>query len=207
MSAQATLALVATALFCGVLASWLGGVLFHVRIVRKLHTASRRLTRLLLPVPADQLVQHLARTLNSNPHFLATLTGRMEGVVTAKVRPTRLWRWGYAMNLTARIDDLGEETRVQLRMDFGPLLTQIDRLTRFWIFVGWPLWIVAVTAVVVVAISGAAEPNPWNALHLVHGAYPALGILAIHALYRHTRMLLGDSVVSLLENLRFIPRR
>jgi len=207
LSAQGILALVASALFCGVLACWLAGVLFHVRIQRKSFTASRRLTRILVPIAADQLVLHMARALNNNPHFIATLTGRMEGVVTARVRPTRLWRWGYAMNFTAQIDDLGSESRVQVRMDFGPLLTQIDRLTRLWIFVAWPVWIVLVTGLVVLAISASAEPNPWDALHLIHCVYPALGIVVLHGLYRHNRMLLGDSVVSLMENLRFIPRR
>jgi hypothetical protein len=206
LNAEGILALVASALFCGVLAAWLGGVLFHVRIQRKSYSASRRLTRILVPISADQLVQHMARALNNNPHFIATLTGRMEGVVTAKVRPTRLWRWGYAMNLTARIDDLGNEARVQVRMDFGPLLAQIDKLTRFWIFVGWPLWIVIVTALVVAVVYSGDRPDPWDAMHLIHGAYPALGILVLHGLYRYTRMLLGDSVVSLIENLRFIPR-
>ena len=81
MKPELILALVAAALFCGVLASWLGGVLFHVRIQRKSYTASRRLTRILVPVSPDQLVQHMARSLNNNPHFIATLTGRMEGIL------------------------------------------------------------------------------------------------------------------------------
>jgi hypothetical protein len=49
----------------------------------------------------------------------------------------------------------------------------------------------------------ARDPSPWQALHLLHVAWPLLGSLAARVSFLRVRCRLGDAVVAVVRNLRF----
>ncbi|MBW2277474.1 MAG: hypothetical protein JRF63_08280 [Deltaproteobacteria bacterium] len=197
--------LVVAGTLCGVLASWLLGVALHVRFLRSAPSASRAFFRVLLPLHADHAMSHVMVGLNRSPHFIAILTGRLEGVLTASIRPTRNHTAPDAAQLACRVENFGAESQVRVRLDFTPSIERSRRRLHMLLLVIWPGWIALVVAVVLVSLSLTAEPGAWWALNLLHAVYPLALVVALHARFARTRSLLHESIGAVVENLRFLP--
>jgi len=198
--------LVALAMILGIAAAWVFCLWLHIRLVRRSRAAARRVVRLVLPMELDRTLAHLVQGLNRSPHFFTSIKGRVEGVLTATIRSSLTG--APAVNLACRLDDLGQDSRARLRLDFTPMIDRTRRQSRAILMLVWPSWL-AVTIIWVALLHtlSGAQPSPWFALNLFHAAYPpVIGAVLIQLRFRRERRRLGDSVVSVIDSLRFIPR-
>jgi len=198
--------LVVAGAMCGVVAAWLVGVALHARFLRRAPAGAKTFFRVLLPVHADHAMGHVVVGLNHSPHFIANLTGRLEGVITASIRETRDHDRGDAARLACRVEDFGAETQVRVRLDFTPAFETARRRVALVLMVIWPAWIAVVVGVVLVSLTLAHRPNAWWALNLLHGIYPLFVVLVLRSGYRRTRSVLQRSVGAVVENLRYLPQ-
>lgn len=205
MTAIEPLHLVAAAMLCGVLAAWLLGVALYVRFLRQLPASTRSLFRVLLPMHVDHAVGHVVVGINHSPHFIASLTGRLEGVITASIRPTDRRGGSDAAQLACRVEDFGSETQLRVRLDFSPIVEQTRRRLQLLVVAIWPAWIGLVTLTVTAVLTTAESPGTWWSLNLLHGIYPLVAVIALVSSLDRTRTLLYRAVGSVVENLRFLP--
>jgi hypothetical protein len=205
MIALDPLHLVAAAMLCGVLAAWLLGVALYVRFLRQLPDTIRSHFRVLLPMQVDHAMGHVVVGINHSPHFIASLTGRLEGVLTASIRPTNRRSKTDAAQLACRVEDFGSETQLRVRLDFSPVVEQTRRRLQLLVVALWPAWIGMVTVAVTAALTTAESPGTWWALNLLHGIYPLVAVIALVSNLDRTRSLLYRAVGSVVENLRFLP--
>jgi len=197
--------LVVAGMLCGVLATWLLGVAVHARFLRSAPARSRAFFRVLLPMHVDHAMSHVVVGLNHSPHFIANLTGRLEGVLTASIRPTRDHAGADAAQLACRVEDFGAESQVRVRLDFSPAISRSRKRLSWLLLVIWPAWIALVVSAVLLALALAEDPGPWWALNLAHAVYPLAAVLVLRARYTRTRSLLHEAVGAVVENLRFLP--
>lgn len=205
MSGGSTLRFVAVAAMLGVTASWLLGIWLHVRLNRRARTAgARRIVRCVIPVPAGQISHRLVHYLSNSPFFAASITGKLESVMTAVVTPISgsMREAPPAARVGCRLDDLGEQCRLRLRIDFTPLLERCGRASRVWVFLVWPIWAFVAMAGTLAWIAAAAEPSPWRELWIGAGALPLFGEIGLVARCDRACRSLGDAVMSVVEDLR-----
>jgi hypothetical protein len=205
MTTIVALRIVAAATMLGVLGAWLLGVWSHVRLGRRSRTAAaRRIIRCLVPAPAPLISSRLVQELARSPHFVAAITGQLESVLTAVVTlPADSARGAPpAARVACRLDDLGDESRLRLRIDFSPILERCRKRSLLWVFLFWPLWIFLSTAGAVAWLVLATPPTPWWGLAFAIGALPAFGQIAIVARCNAVRRYLGDAIVGIAEDLR-----
>jgi hypothetical protein len=205
MSDVSTLRFVAVAAMLGVTAAWLLGIWLHVRLSRRARTAgARRIVRCVIPVQAPLISQRLVYELSNNPFFAASITGKLESVLTAVVTPiTGSMRAAPpAARVGCRLDDLGAQSRLRLRIDFTPLLERYSRASQRWVFLFWPIWAFFTTAGTVLWISLAAEPSPWREMWLALAGLPLAGEIAIVRRCDGGCRSLGDAVMGVVEDLR-----
>ena len=205
MSEESTLRFVAVAAMLGVTASWLLGIWLHVRLSRRARTAgARRIVRCVIPAPAELISRRLVHELSCSPFFTASITGRLESVLTAVVTPIRgsVREAPAAARVGGRLDDLGAECRLRLRIDFTPLLERYARASRVWVFLVWPIWAFFTTAGTVLYISLAADPSPWKEMWPALAALPLAGEIAIVRRSDGGCRRLGDAVIGVVDDLR-----
>jgi hypothetical protein len=193
---------------CGLLAAWLVGAYLHLRLLRASTAGSRRFVEVMLPMSRNNAMRELVSAVTHHPHFAASITGYMEGILTAVVWPvrgSRLWsKDAPAGSLTFRLEDLDDETRVQIRIDAGMLRERVARLSRAVLFFAWPAWIAATMGAVAWGLGSGRIASPAGALHMFHGTYPIVGLLALNGLFARTSESLSRAVATLAENLRFL---
>jgi hypothetical protein len=199
------LRLVAAAAMLGVLGSWLLGVWLHVRLGRRARTAgARRIVRFVIAAPMQLISSRLVQELSSNPYFAAAITGRLESVLTAVVTPiTRSMKAAPpAARVGCRLDDLGAQCRLRIRVDFTPLLEQHGAISQRWVFLFWPIWGFFAIAGGLIQVSLVDSPSPWQALSLALGAMPLVGEIAIVGRAGRACRRLGDAIIGTADDLR-----
>jgi hypothetical protein len=192
-------------MLCGVLATWLLGAALHARFLRMVPNQIKQFYRVLLPLHVDQAMGHVVLGINHSPHFIANLTGKLEGVVTAAVRRTSDHDGLDSAQLACRVEDFGTESQVRVRLDFTPAIERARTRGRLVLTVIWPAWIALVVCAVLLPLSIAEQPGPWWALNLLHAIYPLIAVIALHVGFHKTRSLIVHSVGAVVENLRFLP--
>jgi len=197
--------LVASATMLGVFGAWLLGVWSHVRLGRRARTAAaRRIIRCVVAAPARLVANRLVQDLATNPHFVASITGQLESVLTAIVTlPAEAARGARpAARVACRLDDLGDESRLRLRIDFSPILERFRAVSQLWIFLCWPIWMFLTVGFAVPWLVLYEPTSPWCGLVFGVGALPALGQIAIVARCSGVRRYLGDAVIGVAEDIR-----
>jgi hypothetical protein len=205
MTDAIALRLVASATMLGVFAVWLLGVWSYMRLGRRARTAgARRIIRSLVSAPAPAVAPRLLRELTTSPYFVASITGRLESVLTAVITPAAGSARGAPpiARVACRLDDLGDESRLRLRIDFSPLLERYRRASQLWVFLCWPLWMFLTTAGGVAWFALAHPPSPWHALCFGLGWLPAVGQAALVGRCNATRRVVGDAVIGVVEEIR-----
>jgi len=205
MTDAGVLRLVASATMLGVFAAWLLGVWSYMRLGRRARTAgARRIIRCVISAPAPLIASRLVHELATSPQFVASITGRLESVLTAVIAlPTDTARDAQpAARVACRLDDLGDESRLRLRIDFSPMLERCRAASQLWVFLWWPIWMFLTTAGAVAWFALAQPPSPWYALCFGIGALPAIGQAAIVGHCNSVRRYLGDSVIGIADDLR-----
>jgi len=206
MSDGSALRIVAIGAMLGVLGAWLLGVFLHLRLGRRARTAgARRIVRFIIHAPAKMISSRLVQELSSNPYFAASITGKLESVLTAVVTPISgsMREAPPAARVGCRLDDLGpQECRLRVRIDFTPLLERFRVYSFRWVFVLWPIWAFFSMAGVLVAMAIADAPSPWQQLWLWLGALPLLGEMAIIGRGVRLCQRLGDAVFGVADDLR-----
>ncbi|MCK9460392.1 MAG: hypothetical protein M0R80_12205 [Proteobacteria bacterium] len=197
--------LVASATMLGVFGAWLLGVWSYVRLGRRARTAAaRRIIRCVVSAPARLVANRLVQDLATNPHFVASITGQLESVLTAIVTlPAEAARGGRpAARVACRLDDLGDESRLRLRIDFSPILERFRAASQLWMFLCWPIWMFLTVGFAVPWLVLYEPTSPWYGLVFGFGALPAIGQIAIVARCNGVRRYLGDAVVGVAEDIR-----
>jgi len=205
MTDAGVLRLVASATMLGVFAAWLLGVWSYMRLGRRARTAgARRIIRCVISAPAELIAGRLVQALATSPHFVASITGRLESVLTAVIalaaETTRSARPD--ARVACRLDDLGDESRLRLRIDFSPMLERYRAASQLWVFLCWPIWMFLTTTGAVMWFALAQPPSPWYALSFGMGALPAIGQAVIVGRCNSVRLYLGDAVIGIAEDLR-----
>lgn len=205
MSEATTARVLTAAMLMGVGAAWLLGAWLHLRLVRRTRAAARRVVRLVLPMDVAGTLSLLVQNLNRSPLFYTHIRGYVEGVLTASIRTSTTGR--PACNMACRMDDLGRECRIRLRLDFTPLIETTRKASKLLVFVLWPLWVALTITWVLGGYMSMLDATPWFVVNLLHAAWPMLIVAVfIHLRFRKRRRLMGDAVVTVVENLKFIPR-
>jgi hypothetical protein len=197
--------LVASATMLGVFGAWILGVWSYVRLGRRARTAAaRRIIRCVVSAPAQLVANRLVQDLATNPHFVASITGQLESVLTAIVTlPAEAARGARpAARVACRLDDLGDESRLRLRIDFSPILERFRAASQLWMFLCWPIWMFLTVGFAVPWLVLYEPTSPWYGLVFGFGALPAIGQIAIVARCSGVRRYLGDAVIGVVEDIR-----
>ena len=197
--------LVASATMLGVFGAWILGVWSYVRLGRRARTAAaRRIIRCVVSAPARLVANRLVQDLATNPHFVASITGQLESVLTAIVTlPAEAARGARpAARVACRLDDLGDESRLRLRIDFSPILERFRAASQLWMFLCWPIWMFLTVGFAVPWLVLCEPTSPWYGLVFGFGALPAIGQIAIVARCSGVRRYLGDAVIGVAEDIR-----
>jgi hypothetical protein len=205
MNGADALRLVASATMLGVFGAWIVGVWSHVRLARRARTAAaRRIIRCIVAAPAALISNRLVQDLATSPHFVASITGQLESVLTAVVTmPTGAARSAQpAARVACRLDDLGDESRLRIRIDFSPILERYRAASQLWVFLCWPIWMFLATAGAVIWLVLVDPASPWYGLCFGFGALPLIGQAAIVGRSNGVRRYLGDAIVGIAEELR-----
>ncbi len=199
------LRLVAAAAMLGVAGAWLLGVWLHVRLGRRARTAgARRIIRFVIAAPASVISNRFVQELSNDPRFAASITGRLESVLTAVITPIRgsMRAAPPAARVGCRLDDLGAECRLRVRVDFTPLLERSRGISQRWVFLVWPIWAFFAVTGALLQAAIADAPSPWQALWLFAGALPIAGEIAIVGRCNRMCRRLGDAVIGTADDLR-----
>jgi hypothetical protein len=199
------LRLVASATMLGVFGVWMLGIWSYVRLGRRARTAgARRIIRCVIAAPAPLISSRLLQDLATSPHFIASITGQLESVLTAVVTlPTDMAHGAQpAARVACRLDDLGDQSRLRLRIDFSPILERYRAVSHLWVFLCWPIWMFVTTAGAVAWLALVEPPSCWYGLCFGFGALPGIGQAIIIGRCNAIRRSLGDAVVGIAEDLR-----
>jgi len=205
MTGADALRIVASATMLGVFGAWLLGVWSYVRLGRRARTAgARRIIRCVISAPASLISGRLVQELATSPHFVASITGKLESVLTAVVTmPTGSARSARpAARVSCRLDDLGDESRLRLRIDFSPILERYRVASSLWVFLCWPIWMFLTTMGAVVWLVLVEPPSSWYGLWFGLGVLPAIGQAVLVGRCNAIRRYLGDAVIGIAEELR-----
>ena len=197
--------LVASATMLGVFGTWLLGVWSHVRLGRRARTAAaRRIIRCVIAAPAQLVSSRLVQELATSPYFVASITGQLEAVLTAVVALPKDAARGAppAARVACRLDDLGTESRLRLKIDFSPVLERFRAASQIWIFLCWPIWMFLTVGAAVPWLVLREPGSPWYGLVFGVGALPAIGQIAIVARCGGLRRYLGDAIVGIASEIR-----
>ena len=187
MSGAGALRLVAAAAMLGVAGTWLLGVWLHVRLGRRARTAgARRIIRFVIAAPASVISKRLVQELSNNPRFAASITGRLESVLTAVITPIRG----------------SMRAAPPAARDFTPLLDRSRGISQRWVFLAWPIWAFFAVTGALLHTALADAPEPLQALWLLAGALPIAGEIAIVGRCNRLCRELGDAVIGTADDLR-----